>query len=108
MKKHQLKVRKMKSLHLLILSIFAFQLLLFPSTSAQAAPLGESTVKAMSLRPPRAPRRHPPPPPTPGYSPEPGPGKTRRSPPTPSTVVAAPMNSLCRKKSPLNPSSASA
>ncbi|XP_022636041.1 U1 small nuclear ribonucleoprotein C-like [Vigna radiata var. radiata] len=106
MKKHQLKVRKMNSLHVLILSIFAFQLLLFPS--AQTAPLGESTVKVMNLRPPRHPRRHPPPPPTPGYSPEPGPGKTRRSPPTPSTVFAEPMNSLCREKSPFSPSSASA
>ncbi|XP_047175913.1 protein TonB-like [Vigna umbellata] len=97
----------MNGLHVLILSIFAFQLLLFPSTPAQAAPLGESTVKVMNLRPPRHPRRHPPPPPTPGYSPEPGPGKTKRSPPTPSTVVAAPMNSICSKESPFNPSSAS-
>jgi len=63
---------------------------------------GESTVKVMNLWPPRHPRRHPPPPPTPGYSPEPGPGKTKGSPPTLSSiVVAAPIN-------PSNPSSASA
>ncbi|XP_027925566.1 anther-specific proline-rich protein APG-like [Vigna unguiculata] len=94
----------MKTLHLLILSLFLFQVLLFPSTPphAHAAPLGESTVKVMNLWPPRHPRRHPPPPPTPGYSPEPGPGKTKGSPPTLSSiVVAAPIN-------PSNPSSASA
>jgi len=63
-----------------------------------------STLKVTKLRPPR---RHSPPPPTPGYSPEPGPGRTRKSPPTPFIVVPAARNSLSHKES-FNPSSASA
>lgn len=51
-----------------------------------------ATLRKVSLRPPTHPRRHSPPPPTPGYSPEPGPGRTRRSPPTPRPFIVVPAN----------------
>jgi len=56
---------------------------------------GGSSMEVMKMRPPTRPRRHSPPPPTPGYSPEPGPGRTQqRSPPTPFIVVPAATISL--------------